>query len=185
MRGSDAAVAAAVVAVAAGRADRYAVMMRRKERALVIIQRASAIAAVAVFVLWVASVWWAVYWVPSRGYIVTLGDGSLSVVYSLTRSQWYAASEFGGEGPGFGFPKSSFAFQWWFYRWNNDTDWAVVVPLWVFEVPTLALAAALWRRDTTAARRVKAGQCAACGYDRSGIAPEHPCPECGAATPSR
>jgi hypothetical protein len=160
-------------------------MMRRKERALVIIQRASAITAVAVFVLWVASVWWFVWWVPSPGYLVSLRSGWLGVRVAQPGSPWYDVSEFGVRGPGFEFPKPDNALEWWFWRSSSPTSSAVYVPLWVFSVPTLALAAALWRRNAKAARRVKAGQCIACGYNRSGLAPEHPCPECGAATPNR
>jgi hypothetical protein len=160
-------------------------MMRRKERALVIIQRASAITAVAVFVLWVASVWWDVLWLPSRGYLVGLKSGSLIGIGLQPSSWFYDATGFEVRGPGFGTPKDPFPLQWWPVRRRTPAESGVYVPLWVFEIPTLALAAALWRRTSTATRRVKAGQCAACGYDRSGLAPEHPCPECGAATPDR
>ena len=50
--------------------------------------------------------------------------------------------------------------------------WVLTVPLWP---PTLAMVTLVGVAWLT---RVRAGRCPACGYDRSGLPPDAPCPEC-------
>jgi hypothetical protein len=55
---------------------------------------------------------------------------------------------------------------------------AAWIPLFVFGAP----AAFWWGRDLRAWRRVRAGRCRGCGYDRRGLAEKAVCPECGAGS---
>jgi hypothetical protein len=62
----------------------------------------------------------------------------------------------------------------------DGTDCYLRIPFWPL-VPLLLTASVMlgWRevRDN---RRVRAGRCRSCGYDRRGLAEDAPCPECGA-----
>lgn len=51
----------------------------------------------------------------------------------------------------------------------------VNIPLWPFALALILPGAYLLYR----ARPVKPGQCSSCRYDRSGLSPVSPCPECG------
>ncbi len=67
-------------------------------------------------------------------------------------------------------------------RWERDTDRSgrtldvVRVPIWMLLIPSLGMAARLWR----ASRAPEVGRCPSCRYDLSGNA-SGACPECGAA----
>lgn len=60
---------------------------------------------------------------------------------------------------------------------GGTTGSALFIPHWL----VIALASTPWLfwRLNRAARRRRSGHCARCGYDRAGLAPEAPCPECG------
>ncbi len=60
-------------------------------------------------------------------------------------------------------------------------QWVLSVPLWPFVIISIFATAAAWRMDTLAQRRKRIGACPACGYDRTGLAANAPCPECNAA----
>lgn len=67
-------------------------------------------------------------------------------------------------------------------RWNFK--WVAIIrimwiPLWAPFSLLVVLAALAWRPDIVAARRRGRGHCRTCNYDRSGLAPSAPCPECG------
>ncbi len=55
-----------------------------------------------------------------------------------------------------------------------------IIPLWPFVAISIATTAAAWRMDTLAQRSQRPGVCPACGYDRTGLAADAPCPECNA-----
>jgi len=68
--------------------------------------------------------------------------------------------------------------------------WKHHVPLWALDLPILLLAAIpicaraiARRRDALKHRRVQAGLCPTCGYNRAGIAAGAVCPECGTTAP--
>jgi hypothetical protein len=63
---------------------------------------------------------------------------------------------------------------------SGPFQWIVRVPAWTVLVLAVVATLALLRLDRPERWR-RAGRCFACGYDRRGIAPESPCPECGAA----
>ncbi|HEX2838131.1 MAG TPA: hypothetical protein VHN77_08400 [Phycisphaerales bacterium] len=77
---------------------------------------------------------------------------------------------------------------------RTDTAWrpmafsdrgvmCVYVPCWTLLLASFSASALAWRLDTLARRREKVNACKSCGYDRTGLAPSSPCPECGAAAP--
>ena len=67
-----------------------------------------------------------------------------------------------------------------FYAGRNNRFWWVQIPLWAPLLAVLVPTVVAWRRDSTARRRPTAAS-PRCGYDRAGIAPDGPCPECGSA----
>jgi hypothetical protein len=73
--------------------------------------------------------------------------------------------------------------EWWFAFHSFANDWWLQVPIWAVALPMAAWTALAFR---SARRRARPGGCPACGYDRTGLAPEAVCPECGAsAAPTR
>lgn len=52
-------------------------------------------------------------------------------------------------------------------------------PLWLPAAAALAPFAVAWPSEARAHRRIRAGRCPRCGYDRAGLALGATCPECG------
>lgn len=77
----------------------------------------------------------------------------------------------------------------WPFRWGFDLSrfhsrpvWAssaIAVPLWLPAAIVMGATAVAWRLDSQARHRARAGICLRCGYDRSGLAADAACPECG------
>jgi hypothetical protein len=68
-------------------------------------------------------------------------------------------------------------------RGPRSFERAVLVPFWVIALASAVLPAwwaARYRRRALTRRRLAAGQCLRCGYDRRAQQPGDPCPECGA-----
>jgi hypothetical protein len=57
----------------------------------------------------------------------------------------------------------------------------VGIPIWWFAALFAAASAIAWRLDTLARRRTRLNLCPTCNYDRTGLAKDAVCPECGAA----
>lgn len=79
-------------------------------------------------------------------------------------------------------PSHGWRFEPWFDSRFNECHAKVATPLWIPFVLIALPTAYLWKQDLVAARRVRAGLCRKCKYDRSGLSPSAPCPECNAAT---
>jgi hypothetical protein len=78
--------------------------------------------------------------------------------------------------------------SWWFeVDWQQPTGRMifrrVFVPLWPVIVLAGAATLVLWRPESERGRRKRLGLCRSCGYDRRGLAPDAPCPECGTVPP--
>ena len=58
--------------------------------------------------------------------------------------------------------------------------WGFFLPLWMLAAMMLLLTALAFRLDTLARRRERMNLCQKCGYDRTGLASDTVCPECGA-----
>jgi len=73
--------------------------------------------------------------------------------------------------------------RWWFYPQSVRAGWRRDLPLWMPALASLIAAGFAWRLDTLARRRERMNACPSCGYDRTGLAPSSPCPECGTNAP--
>lgn len=76
-------------------------------------------------------------------------------------------------------------FIWW-PRWMSIPRWGekppglmVWVPNWLLVLPAATLAGAVLWPDIRRLRRRAPWACPSCGYDRRGLTPAAPCPECG------
>ncbi len=132
---------------------------------------------------WIASRWWCVGWTSVEGGSwVSLGWGRFDVGRDI--------AVIGGRAfPGWHVWHRNdlflFDFYWWFDVRVSSPTQSLGIPLWAPAVLTTALSAAAWRLDTPARRRARVGHCPNCGYDRRGIAPDVPCPECGAVSSTK
>ena len=92
----------------------------------------------------------------------------------MLKTQWFYPSA-----PGQMLP----VWLWWFdlTHWTSPygagTVDQAVIPLWVLFVALGALTSVVWRRHLR--RGSMPGLCPACRYDRAGLSPGAPCPECG------
>jgi hypothetical protein len=83
-------------------------------------------------------------------------------------------------------------FYWWGRWWASERRQAslnqtyttayIQAPLWPFASALLILFALPF---TIRRLRRRAGRCTTCGYDRRGLTPDAPCPECGIVRPSK
>jgi hypothetical protein len=74
--------------------------------------------------------------------------------------------------------------RWFRGLWDVDpTSGFILVPLWPFSALSAMLTCAAWRLDALARRRARLNLCPKCHYDRTGLAADAKCPECGAAAP--
>lgn len=79
----------------------------------------------------------------------------------------------------------------WFWRTSPNLqlpewliDWtpgfaAVSLPLWMPALLASGIGALAWLLEYRAKRKERARSCRLCGYDRRGLEPQAPCPECG------
>ncbi len=66
--------------------------------------------------------------------------------------------------------------------WIGGESWHI--PIWIVIAPCLLLTVILWRLDTLPLRRAKLNLCPHCNYDRTGLALDAKCPECGTTSES-
>jgi hypothetical protein len=69
--------------------------------------------------------------------------------------------------------------RWFLWVGQSGQEGACILPLWIPLAPTHLATAAAWRLDALARRRVRAGLCPKCHYDRAGLAASAVGPECG------
>jgi len=130
-------------------------------------------------VVWIGSGFKQTHWsVGSDGHLA-LAKGGLFIAGPL-----FEGSR--GSGRYLWFEHNGYELRWWFEWWHadlpsygNETDWYFTIPLWLPALLSLSATAAAWRADCKSLRRARAGLCAGCGYDRSGLAFGAVCPECG------
>ena len=77
--------------------------------------------------------------------------------------------------------QKSFHIEWGFGWKSTPLEWHLIVPLWPIIIACALPTALAFRLDTLARRRERMNLCKHCGYDRTGLAGDAVCPECGAA----
>ena len=132
---------------------------------------------VVLLVAWVGSAWVYVRWSlvnasKTSGCAVTLESGCLSTaeitapVFSMSGASWGVRSSYEH-------------FRWGFQLQQGATHRVLTIPLWCPFLIALSSTTIAWRPDLLAARRAWKGYCVKCAYDRAGLPPDAPCPECG------
>jgi hypothetical protein len=152
----------------------YNAPMRPHPRIRKTVKWGGAVVSVVLLVVWVGSGWWYAKWGGSD-WSVVLTPGSIS----LTDYGKLVPPEFHGWACGahhFQFP-----WQWSFQTERGGGYHGYFVPLWALAFACILPAAIAWRLDILARRRARIGFCPKCGYNRTGLAPQAVCPECGAA----
>ena len=92
-------------------------------------------------------------------------------------SPWMG-SAFGGNDLGQNVTASDYWPSWSSGGRTGGAAWGASIPIWnalALLVPATTLA---WLFDTLARRRAHLNLCPACHYDRTGLPPQSPCPEC-------
>jgi hypothetical protein len=131
------------------------------------------VVSVLLLTVWVGSAFVTCSWMSGSGHEIALDKGRIFYQWyqrtkqpQLPVSKWWTRPQ----------PQISFALD---YAQSN-VRWFVAIPVWPFVALSLATTAAAWRMDIIARRKSRLGGCPACGYDRTGLAPAAPCPECNA-----
>jgi hypothetical protein len=144
-------------------------------------------------VVWIGSGWWHVNcWASRRAIEVSVSGGVFDVMWGPAidfpagdgdrrslEAGWRVGTVYTNIG---WYYDRGYHLSWWY--WGDLSRYlphlrSVGVPLWVIVALALAVTARGWRLDTLARRRARVGLCPECGYDRRGLSPDAPCPECG------
>lgn len=155
----------------------YHLEMRPHPRIKKAVKWGGAATAAVLAVLWLVSGWWGFMAVKSGWCGVYLASGKVGV-YSVTSS---VTTQF--------FAGSALIPHWelnpWTFEWSFSAKrWQVMIPLWALVAAAVLASAGAWRLDVLARRGRGHKACPSCAYDRAGLAPEAPCPECGSVPPT-
>jgi hypothetical protein len=127
-------------------------------------------------------------WCLSWGYTLSW-QGSLQRRFEALKGRidfdWFRGNA-GVLGRGVGFHLSEWGEQLAPWRWRpvvtiSQEKVSVGVPFWMPFSLAIAAASALLVPLAVRASRRRRGRCVRCGYDRSGVANQGACPECGTA----
>jgi len=132
-------------------------------------------------IVWIESAWACI------GYLSEWGAG-----FGIDGGVLYAAlPKWTGEYAGTSWQDCECGWMWgeadapklrWSGSWQRGSSFwfAFDLPLWIPSLLCTAGTIFAWRLDDIARRRVRAGFCPKCDYDRTGLAAGAVCPECGA-----
>jgi hypothetical protein len=122
--------------------------------------------------LWLGSMWWGVGWL-GRGWGIGLYGGGLGV--SIYHAQ------IPDNACGFHATRLWAAPVWCWWQWDGQSSLrqAYVLPLWLPLSAALVFTIISMRLDSRWRRRILAGRCPSCNYDRIGLQKSSVCPECG------
>lgn len=119
-----------------------------------------------------------------KGWWVFVGSGRIG--YHRTSDSWVAAPSVASLDYPFptneGLTLSRLAYPRFYWQTNVGSGIAarwVAVPMWPLCLLALGAAGFAWRLDTLARRRTRLNLCPKCTYDRTGLAANARCPECG------
>lgn len=136
-------------------------------------------ASVLLFGIWLLSGFGQTVWTtPDGGSTIWLKTGGVGLELAPPgrSSPGLSRKSFGTSLPTFHFMRP------FFYTSPHFSGWT---PIWPVPLLVAVPTAYLWRRDLMASRRARAGACPSCGYNRLGLVPSAPCPECNAAVSPR
>jgi len=133
-------------------------------------------------VVWIGSGWYSLAWRSKGGSCISANAG-LGRVYLV--APWRTIQS--GAPKGWHFAEQGSGFYWWRWRVRHDDflhSMYVSFPMWVPIVLLGCVCSLAWRLDTLPRRRARLNLCPKCNYDRTGLAADAACPECGATIPS-
>lgn len=136
-----------------------------------------AVVTVVLLVVWIGSGWWSVHYFPPGHSVIGVSVGQVHVAQT-TMANDPSLVGLHTHGP------MRFRFKWWFDRNGLSTAQQWSVPMWVVVLPVGLGTLGLWWLDAQATRRERRGRCAGCCYDRTGLAANAVCPECGTLSKS-
>lgn len=137
--------------------------------------------AVLLIVVWIGSRSWAVGYTHTTGHFIELTRGRLSVgsfpiKEAIADGIPVTVGAWRGRDPR---PKIEWGFG---SAYSSSPSWNVLrLPLWIPLGIFLIVTISCWRQDIISLRRERAHLCAKCRYDRTGLAADVKCPECGVA----
>jgi hypothetical protein len=116
--------------------------------------------------------WWCIVWPRADGLWWDVGCGCTTIGYD----------KYGLNEPGLRLARVARpGWDWWFDWGPASNGWQYDLPLWIPAALLLVLVAIAWRLDAIAFLREHPHLCRKCRYDRTGLQPGTPCPECGGA----
>lgn len=126
--------------------------------------------------VWIASAWFYIQWIGSAGTFVMVGHGVVIV-------RWAPAAGGKVPPPGLRAGRMARGMVWWHGTTRAGVRSAIGIPIWMPAVVALLLSAGAGALDARDRRRIRHVLCPACRYDRRGLPPAAPCPECNAPAP--
>ncbi len=125
-------------------------------------------------VVWIGSGWLEIGWSNQYSLEMYVSSGIVGGIYDPSAPPSFSSGVFSG-----GAHEPSL--NWRFGSGVFNKGRFMAIPLWPAVLLSLLATAAAWRADAKYLRRARVGSCAACGYDRAGLAAGAVCPECGGA----
>ncbi|MBX3388059.1 MAG: hypothetical protein KF691_01245 [Phycisphaeraceae bacterium] len=132
--------------------------------------RSAAALTIGLGLLWWLSLNMSLAWSAKKELVLEVSSGAVVVCWerSPTRLE-----------PGFHVNPARERVHTWFKRQRTSGYEIVIVPLLLAAIAPASLALGAWGLETIIARG-RRGKCITCGYSRTGLNAETPCPECGA-----
>ena len=157
------------------KADLYDVSMRPHPRIRKTIKYGGAALTVLLVVVWIGSGWYITGWYHGVGSRGVLHSGGLALIRSRDThwsvpDEWYWNSRHHPD-PG--------CFHWKIASYTLGSEQTTFIPLWPVTMAAAGTTALAFRLDTLARRRARMNLCVKCHYDRTGLAADAVCPECG------
>lgn len=133
------------------------------------------------------SLWTASLWTISYRRFGTPGGGGTEFSITADRGMLWATTSGTFFGPGWRSLRTGPTLEnieWWPQEWwrSGSMGWMVRLPLWPLPLAGTVMSLMLARRLRALRRAREAFACLNCGYSRSGLATQTPCPECGGST---
>jgi hypothetical protein len=157
----------------------YTPTMRSRPRIRRTIKWTAAAATVLLVVAWIGSGRVAMRypkgWASEQGLRCRIFPGAFVLGHiDMWRSNYYPAID-----------EDTMSSKAWRPQWAAiSSQWTFSLPLWIPCISSFVATGAVWRIDSSARRRAKLNLCPKCHYDRTGLARDAKCPECGAVPSS-